>query len=236
MPTVARHGLAARNAIDAFVLARLEKEKIAPSPEADRVTLIRRLSLDLLGLPPSPQEVDDFVGRQPARRLRAAGGSAAGLAALRRALGPALARPGPLRRLATATRRTPAGRSPGATATGSSTPSTATCRSTSSPSSRLAGDLLPNATIEQKIATGFHRNTLTNHEGGIDLEQFRVEAVVDRVNTTAQVCLGLTLGCCQCHDHKYDPFTQREYYQFFAFFNSDVEANLPGPAAGRDAR
>jgi hypothetical protein len=92
---------------------------------------------------------------------------------------------------------------------------------------QLAGDLLPGATTEQKIATGFHRNTLTNTEGGVDKEQFRVEAVVDRVNTTAKVWLGVTLGCCQCHDHKYDPFSQREYYQFLAFFNSDDEVNLP---------
>src|SRR5262249_25416261 len=104
---------------------------------------------------------------------------------------------------------------------------------------QLAGDLLPGATVEQKAATGFHRNTLTNREGGVDQEQFRVEAVVDRVNTTAKVWLGLTLGCAQCHDHKYDPLSQREYYQFFAFFNSDKEMNLlaplpnEGPAAAR---
>jgi len=77
------------------------------------------------------------------------------------------------------------------------------------------------------VATGFHRNTLTNKEGGVDAEQYRVEEVVDRVNTTAKVFLGSTLGCCQCHDHKYDPFSQREYYQLFAFFNSDVEVNIP---------
>src|SRR6185369_1611724 len=94
---------------------------------------------------------------------------------------------------------------------------------------QLAGDLLPNATTEQKVATGFHRNTLTNREGGVDQEQFRVEAVVDRVSTTARVFLGLTLGCAQCHDHKYDPLSQREYYQFFAFFNSDVEVSIPAP-------
>src|SRR5262249_37456498 len=94
---------------------------------------------------------------------------------------------------------------------------------------QLAGDLLPGATTEQKVATGFHRNTLTNREGGVDQEQFRVEAVVDRVNTTAKVFLGVTLGCAQCHDHKYDPFSQREYYQFLAFFNSDKEVDIPAP-------
>jgi hypothetical protein len=99
---------------------------------------------------------------------------------------------------------------------------------------QLAGDLLPNATIDQKIATGFHRNTLTNKEGGVDQEEFRVAACVDRVNTTAKVWLGITVGCCQCHDHKYDPLTQREYYQFFAFFNSDKEVDVDAPLAGED--
>src|SRR5262249_50293434 len=92
---------------------------------------------------------------------------------------------------------------------------------------QLAGDLLPNPTVDQQIATGFHRNTLTNGEGGVDQEQFRIEAVVDRTNTTATVFLGLTLGCAQCHDHKFDPISQREYYQFFAFFNKAGEASLP---------
>jgi len=97
---------------------------------------------------------------------------------------------------------------------------------------QLAGDLLPNATLAQKTATGFHRNTLTNREGGTDQEQFRVEACVDRVNTTAKVWLGLTLNCAQCHDHKYDQFSQREYYQFFAFFNPDNEVDFPAPLPG----
>ena len=101
---------------------------------------------------------------------------------------------------------------------------------------QLAGDLLPNATPQQKIATGFQRNTLTNREGGVDQEQFRVEAVVDRVNTTAKVWLGVTLGCAQCHDHKYDPFAQKDYYQFFAFFNSDVEVNLAAPLPGEEPK
>ena len=94
---------------------------------------------------------------------------------------------------------------------------------------QLAGDLLPGAGAEQKIATGFHRNTLTNREGGTDKEQFRVEAVVDRVNTTSQVWLGLTMGCAQCHDHKYDPLSQRDFYRMFAFFNSDVEKDITVP-------
>ena len=91
---------------------------------------------------------------------------------------------------------------------------------------QLAGDLLPSPTVSQKVATGFHRNTMLNQEGGIDLEQFRVEAVVDRANTTATVFLGLTLGCAQCHDHKFDPLSQKDYYRFLAFFNSCDEPTL----------
>ena len=86
----------------------------------------------------------------------------------------------------------------------------------------MAGDMLPNATLEQKIATGFHRNTQINQEGGIDPEQFRVESVVDRVNTTATAFLGITLGCAQCHDHKFDPYSQEDFYSMQAFF-ADVD-------------
>ena len=92
---------------------------------------------------------------------------------------------------------------------------------------QLAGDLLPNATMEQKIATGFHRNTQINQEGGIDKEQFRIESVVDRVATTSYAWLGLTLACSQCHDHKFDPFTQREYFGLFAMLNNQDEPDLP---------
>ncbi len=91
---------------------------------------------------------------------------------------------------------------------------------------QIAGDMLPNATDEQRVATGFHRNTQINQEGGIDPEQFRIDSVFDRVATTGSVWLGLTIGCCQCHDHKFDPIEQREYYQFFAFFNNQEEPSL----------
>src|SRR4029079_15050611 len=97
---------------------------------------------------------------------------------------------------------------------------------------QLAGDLLPNATQDQKTATGFHRNTQINEEGAIDREQFRVEAVVDRTNTTGTVWLGLTVGCCQCHDHKFDPLSQREFYRLFGVVQSDKRGDLPAPLPG----
>jgi mono/diheme cytochrome c family protein len=220
-----------RNDIDAFVLARLEQEGIAPSPEADRVTLLRRLSLDLLGLPPSPDEVDAFLRdtnpgayERVVERLLASPhyGERWG----RRWLDAA--------RYADSDGYEKDGGRPFAwryrnwviDALNRDLPFDQFAVE------QLAGDLLPNATTEQRVATGFHRNTLTNREGGVDPEQFRVEQVVDRVNTTAKVFLGVTLACAQCHDHKYDPFSQRDYYQFFAFFNGDVEVNLPAPLPG----
>jgi hypothetical protein len=220
-----------RNDLDAFVLARLEAEKIAPSVEADRVTLIRRLGLDLLGLPPTPEEVDAFL--QDTRPD-----------AYERVVDRLLASPHYGERWG----RHWLDMARYADSDGFE-------KDTGRPYAwryrnwvieafnrdlpfdqftieQLAGDLLSGATTEQKIATGFHRNTLTNREGGVDREQFRVEQVVDRVNTTAKVFLGVTMGCCQCHDHKFDPFTQREYYQLFAFFDSDVEVDLPAPLPG----
>src|SRR5581483_11730238 len=93
------------------------------------------------------------------------------------------------------------------------------------------GDLLPNATHEQKVATGFQRQTLTNKEGGVDQEEFRCKALVDRVSTTGTVWLGLTVACAECHSHKYDPTSQREFYQFYAFFNDSSEKDIPAPLA-----
>jgi hypothetical protein len=219
--------------LDCFVLARLEKEKVKPSPEADRPTLIRRLSLDLLGLPPTPEEVEAFVHDQRPD-------------AYERLVDRLLASPHYGERWA----RHWLDAARYADSDGFE-------KDTGRPYAwryrhwviealnrdlpydeftieQLAGDLLPNATLDQRIATGFHRNTLTNKEGGVDQEQFRVEQVIDRVNTTAKVFLGVTLGCCQCHDHKYDPFSQRDYYRFFGFFNSDKEVDLPAPIPGDD--
>lgn len=213
-----------RNGIDYFVLNRLEKEKIAPSPEADKFTLIRRLTLDLTGLLPTPAEVDAFQKDTA---------------------------PGAYERLVNRLLDSPHyGEHQARQWLDMARYADSNGFTIDAPRSiwkyrdwvinafnndlpfdqftiqQLAGDLLPKPTTDQLVATGFHRNTMINQEGGIDLEQFRVESVVDRVNTTGAVWLGLTIGCCQCHDHKFDPLKQREYYQFFAFFNNCDEPNL----------
>ena len=214
----------ARNSIDKFVLSRLEKEGLTPSPEADKVTLMRRLSLDLLGLPPDPAEVDAFVAdKRPdaydrlVERLLASphygerwGRHWLDVARYADTNGFGFDRPRVMWRyrdwvIQALNRDMPFDQFV---------------------IEQLAGDLLPNATVEQKVATGFHRNTMINEEGGVDQEQYRVEAVFDRVKTTGAAFLGLTAGCAQCHDHKYDPISQREFYQLFAFFNSQEEPIL----------
>ena len=217
-----------RNPIDRFILARLEKEGIAPSPEADRATLIRRLSLDLLGLPPSPQEVDDFVADQSPD-------------AYEKLVDRLLASPHYGERwgrhwLDLARYADSNGYSIDAAALHLAVPRLGDRRLQPRPAVRPVHDRAtgrrPAAARHapsRQVATGFHRNTQINEEGGIDLEQFRVESIVDRVNTTGSVFLGLTVGCCQCHDHKFDPISQREYYQFFAFFNSVDEPTLELP-------
>jgi len=214
-----------RNPIDTFILSRLEKEKLTPSPEADRVTLIRRLSLDLLGLPPTPAEVDAFVNdaspdahAQLVERLLKSPhyGERWGrwwLDAARYADSNGYSIDAP--------RQIWAYRDWVVNAMNRDMPFDQFTIE------QLAGDMLPAATLEQKVATGFHRNTQINQEGGIDLEQFRIESVIDRVNTTATAWLGLTLACAQCHDHKFDPFTQRDYYGMFAFLNNADEPTLP---------
>jgi hypothetical protein len=227
VPEVAKEAAPAwiRNPIDAFILARLRKEGLKPSAEADRVTLLRRLALDLTGLLPTPEDVDAFV-----KDTR--------VDAYERQVDRLLASPHYGERWA----RHWLDLARYADSNGYSIDSPRTiwpyrdwvinALNKDLPFDQftvqqLAGDLLPNATKEQQIATGFHRNTLINEEGGIDPEQFRVEAVLDRVNTTGSVWLGVTLGCAQCHNHKYDPFSQREYYQLFAFFNNQEEPDLP---------
>jgi hypothetical protein len=218
----------ARNPIDNFILAQLNAAGLKPSPGAAREALIRRASLDLTGLPPSPGDVDAFLAddradayEQLVERLLASPHYG------ERWAGPwlDLARYADTNGYEKDDRR-------------SIWPYrdwVIDAFNRDLPFDRftieqLAGDLLPNATVDQKIATGFHRNSQLNEEGGIDLEEYRVVAVLDRVDTTATIWLGSTIGCAQCHNHKFDPFTQEEYYRLFAFFNNtegEVDV-LPG--------
>ena len=220
-----------RTPIDRFVLARLEKESLSPSAEAPLEILVRRVSLDLVGLPPSPAEVDAVVA--DAERH---GKDAAYAALVERLLasphyGERWARPWlDLARYADSQgfekdlpRVMWKYRDWVINALNKDMPFDQFTIE------QVAGDMLPNATIDQKIASGFHRNAMTNEEGGVDPEESRYEMLVDRVNTTATVWLASTLGCAQCHNHKYDPFTQKDYYRMMAFFqNSDYDAKAFG--------
>jgi hypothetical protein len=224
-----------RNPIDAFVLARLEKERIAPSPEADRRTLIRRLCLDLIGLPPTPEQLTAFLAdRRPEAYERLVdallssphfgerwGRHWLDLARYADTSGYQVDRPRPYAYLF---------RDWVINAINDDVPFDQFTID------QLAGDLLPNATLEQKTAAGFHRLTLMNHEDGTDAEEFRCKAKVDRVGTTGTVWLGLTLSCAECHNHKYDPISQREFYQLYAFFNNSQEVDVPAPHANDPAR
>ena len=216
-----------RNAIDQFILARLEHEKLAPAPEAERNVLIRRLSLDLTGLPPSVKEVEEFTHDRRAD-------------AYDRLIERLLASPHYGERWAR--HWLDVARYADSNGYEKDRPRTiwpyrdwvidAFNRDLPYDQfavEQLAGDLLPNATQDQKVATGFLRNSMLNQEGGIEPEQFRVEALIDRMDTLGKAFLGLTINCCQCHNHKYDPFTQKEYYQLYAFLNNDDEAFLEVP-------
>ena len=215
-----------RNPIDYFILAKLEAAGLAPSPEADRETLIRRVTLDLTGLPPTPVEIDAFL---------------------------ADTRPDAYERLVDRLLETPqygermtldwldaarfadthgyhidSGRDMSRWRQWVIRAFNANLPFDQFTVEQLAGDLLPDATLDQKIASGFNRNHMINFEGGAIPQEYHNAYIVDRVNTTATVWLGLTVACTQCHDHKYDPLTQREFYQLYAFFHNVRENGLDG--------
>lgn len=214
-----------RNAIDAFLFARLEKEHLAPSPEADRATLLRRVSLDLIGLPPTPDEVASFLAstapdayEQQVNRLLASPRFGERWASwwldlARYADSKGYEKDGPRNMwpyrdwlIDAFNRDLPFDRFT---------------------VEQLAGDLLPEPTEDQVVATAFHRQTMNNDEGGTDDEEFRIAAVLDRANTTMEVWNGQTWGCVQCHGHPYDPFEHKEFFELMAFFNQSQDADKP---------
>ena len=215
-----------RNPIDNFILAKLEKEGLKPSPEAAKTTLLRRVYLDLTGLPPTPQQVDEFLNdKRPDAYERVVDSLLAsphyGEKWARQWLD--LARYADSNGYEKDRRRT------------AWEYRDWVIRALNSDISfrdftidQIAGDMLPNPSHDQLIATGFNRNSMLNQEGGIDVNEYYYYSLVDRVNTTASVWLGSTIGCAQCHNHKFDPFPQKDYYRFLAFFSNSehgVEGN-----------
>jgi mono/diheme cytochrome c family protein len=213
----------AKTPIDRFILARLRAEKLTPLPEADGYALVRRVALDLTGLPPTPEEVEGFIADRSAN-------------AYEKLVDRLLAKPAfgehwarlwlDLARYADSAgyaddppRNIWKYRDYVIESLNANLPFD---RFTVE---QLAGDLLPKPTPDQLVATAFHRNTMTNNEGGTNDEEFRNVAVVDRVNTTFTVWMGTSMGCAQCHTHKYDPITQTEYFRAFAIFNNTADAD-----------
>jgi hypothetical protein len=233
-PAAVKHTDWPRNAIDRFVLARLEAAGLAPSPEADASTLCRRLYLDLTGIPPTPAEQDAFAEALKKNPETAVESLADKLLASPR-YGERWAR----RWLDLARYADTNGyekdrpRSIWPYRDWVINALNADMPFDQFTIEQIAGDMLPGATLDQKIATGFHRNTMLNEEGGIDPNEFRFHAMTDRVATTGATWLGLTLGCAQCHTHKFDPVTQREYYQLMAFMNNadEPDVDIPQPGA-----
>lgn len=215
-----------RNPIDHFILARLERENLRPQPEADRTTLLRRVSYDLTGLPPTLEEIESFLSdkspdayeKQVDRLLRSQHyGERMAMQWLD------LARYADTHGYHIDSHREMwPWRDWVIKAFNNNMPFKQFTIE------QLAGDLLPNATVDQKIASGFNRNHMVNFEGGAIPEEYQVEYVVDRVEATATTWMGMTLGCARCHSHKYDPITHKEFYKFFAFFNSVPEEGLDG--------
>ncbi len=212
-----------KNEIDYFVLSRLEKEGLAPSEEADRPTLIRRLYLDLIGLPPQPEDVEAFVNDNSPRAYEALVDRLLKDEAFGErwaAMWLDLARYADSMGYASDNLRSIwAYRDWVIHALNTNMPYDQFTLE------QLAGDLLPNPTPEQLVATAFHRNTMNNTEGGTDNEEFRVAAVKDRTATTIQVWMGLTMKCAECHNHKYDPLSQKDYYALYDFFNQTADAD-----------
>ena len=220
-----------RNPIDRFVLARLDREAIAPADEADRRTLLRRVSLDLTGLPPTLEQISSFLADDSPE-------------AYERAVDSLLASPHYGEKWATHWLDQVRYADSDGYEKDNVRPHAWRYRHWVIDAlnrdmgfdqftiEQIAGDLLDNPSDDQLAATGFHRNTLKNREGGVNYEQFRFEENVDRVHTVASVWLASTFGCSQCHNHKYDPVTQNDYYRLFAFFNNIEEQLSPAPLPG----
>lgn len=211
-----------RNPVDHFVLARLEREGLKPSPEASRESLIRRVTLDLTGLPPTPAEVDAFLADKSPEAYE----KVVDRLLQSRHYGERMA----MQWLDFARYADSNGyQTDGSRYQWPWRDWVINAFNQNQPfdqftMEQLAGDLLPNATPAQKVATGFNRNHRLNGEGGIIAEEWRVETVIDRVETTGMTWMALTLNCCRCHDHKYDPITQRDFYQLFSYFNNIQES------------
>lgn len=223
-PPKVKKGSWIQNDIDRFVLAKLEIAGLVPSVEADKRTLVRRLTFDLTGLPPTPEEVNAFLADKSAK-------------AYEKLVDRLLATEAYAERMTLVWMD--AARYGDTSVFHDDGPRTMwpwrdwvlRAYRDNMPFDRftieqLAGDLMPEATVQQKIASGFNRNHATTDEGGAIAEEFRVEYVVDRVKTTGNVWMGLTLECAQCHEHKYDPISQEEYYQFFAFYNNNSDPGM----------
>jgi len=220
-----------RNPIDRFVLARLESENIEPSPEASKTTLIRRVSLDLTGLPPTPAEVAAFVNdNRPDAYERLVDRLLASphYGEERARLWLDLARYADSDGYEKDQVRPYAWRWRNYVIDSFNQDKPFDQFTVE----QIAGDLLPDATVEQRVATGFHRNALTNREAGVDRAEARYEQIVNRTGTVGTVWMGLTVGCAQCHNHKYDPISQKDFYALSAYFNQADDRDIEAPLAG----
>ena len=215
-----------RNAIDHFVLARLEVGGLKPSRAADKATLIRRVSLDLTGLPPTPEEVDAFLSDLSPQAYEKVVDRL--LKSDRYGESMALVWLDAARYADTNGYQSDRERKMWIWRDWVINAYNANMPFDQFTIEQIAGDMLPNATIDQKIASGFNRNHRINSEGGVIPEEYRVEYVIDRVSTTGTVWLGLTLGCARCHSHKFDPISQKEFYQLFSYFNNVPENGRDG--------